>query len=118
MTYEQVKVIFAQPVPRSELTGIFNCTDRRARRLISELQEKCNIVNLQDGKGYFLADDETALRYAKKECSRVLKSYIKANKIISRRTHQPGIKVPVRTHFRTIGGKANNIIKNQIEMEF
>ncbi len=118
MTYEQVKVIFAQPVPRSDLPIIFNCTDRKARAIISKLQEKYNIVNLQDGKGYFLADNETALRYAKQERSRALKSYLKANKIVSRCTHQLGIKVPVRAHFRTIGGKANSIIQNQIEMEF
>lgn len=102
---------------RSELPNIFKCTDREARRIISELQEKYNIVNLQDGKGYFLADDETALRYAKQERSRALKSYLKANRIVSRCTNQIGMKIPVRAHFRTVGGKANNIVKNQIEME-
>ena len=118
MTYEQVKVVFAKPVLRSELPNIFKCTDREARKIISELQEKYNIVNLQDGKGYFLADDETALRYAKQERSRALKSYLKANRIVSRCTHQIGFRVPVRAHFRTVGGKTNNIVKNQIEMEF
>ena len=117
MTYEQVKIIFARPVLRSELPMLFKCTDREARRIISELQEKYNRVNLQDGKGYFLADDDTALRYAKQERSRALKSYIKANRIISRCTNRQGMKVLVRSHFRTIGGRSDNIIKNQIEME-
>lgn len=44
--------IFKEPVKREELSKIFGCSDREARRIVENLQKNYNIINLQDGKGY------------------------------------------------------------------
>ena len=63
-----VEKVFASPVKREQLASVLGVeTDREARRIISELQKKYNIINLQDGRGYFLADNDTAIRYAEQE---------------------------------------------------
>ena len=78
-------------------------SDREARRIIAELQKSYNIINLQDGKGYFLADNETLLTYAMQERSRALKSLEKANNMIRRCSAEPmGMCIPVRAHMRRL----------------
>ena len=99
-----VKEIFSKPVTRAELCLILGVSDREARKMIAELQENYNIVNLQNGKGYFLADDETTKRYAEQEMRRALKSFNKAREMLKRVTDSSGIKIPVKAHFRTIKG--------------
>ena len=99
-----VKEVFKTPVKRSELPGVFGCSDRAARKIISELTKEYNIINLQDGRGYFLADDETALKYAMQERSRGISALSKANTIITRlyKEKDYGIVVPVKAHTRRI----------------
>ncbi len=76
--------IFKNPVKREELPRIFGCGDRKARKIIESLQENYNIINLQDGRGYFLADNETANRYARQEMRRGISLLRKAKKIMRR----------------------------------
>lgn len=113
----KIEEIFAVPVKRRDLERIFGCSDREARRIIAQLQEKYNIVNFQDGRGYFLADDETAIRYARQEQQRAKSALRKADGIIARCLGTgTGNVIPVRAHFRTIGRK-NEANINQIQME-
>lgn len=106
--------IFSSPVKRCDLAKALGVeSDREARRVLAELQKNHNIINLQDGRGYFLADNETALRYAEQERRRALKSFNKANLMLMRCKMASGIEIPVRAHVRHIG-KSNN--ENQISM--
>lgn len=110
----EVEKIFAVPVKREDLAAVLGVgSDREARRILSELQMRYNIINLQDGKGYFLADDDTALRYAEQERRRAIKSFAKANAMIKRCRSVSGIEVPVRAHMRRIG-KVDKITPEQI----
>lgn len=104
---------FKKPVKREELSALFGCSDREARGKIAELQENYNIVNLQNGKGYFLADDNTAKRYALQEMGRAIKIFNKARKMLGRVTKGEDIKVPVKAHFRCIN-RTRQIDLNQI----
>ena len=109
-----VDKVFAVPVKREDLASVFGVgSDREARRILSDLQMRYNIINLQDGKGYFLADDETALRYAEQERRRAIKSFLKANAMIKRCRGATGIEVPVRAHMRRIA-KTDKITPGQI----
>lgn len=100
-----VDKVFAVPVKREDLASVLGVgSDREARRILSDLQMRYNIINLQDGKGYFLADDETALKYAEQERKRAVKSFLKANAMIKRCRGETGIEVPVRAHMRRIRG--------------
>lgn len=106
--------VFKEPVKRGDLARVLGVdSDREARRILAELQKNHNIINLQDGRGYFLADNETALKYAEQERRRALKSFNKANLMVMRCKKASGIEVPVRAHVRHIG-KTNN--ENQISM--
>lgn len=110
-----VEKVFASPVKREQLASVLGVeTDREARRIISELQKKYNIINLQDGRGYFLADNDTAIRYAEQERRRALKSFQKANDMLRRCRSSSGIEVPVRAHMRRIGGREDRI-EGQLE---
>ena len=101
-------LVFKNPVKREDLTKVLGArSDREARRILAELQKTYNIINLQDGRGYFLADDVTAMRYAEQERRRALKSFRKANEMIMRCKNIDGIEVPVKAHMRRI--KRNGI---------
>lgn len=96
-------LVFKNPVKREDLTKVLGVrSDREARRILAELQKTYNIINLQDGRGYFLADDVTAMRYAEQERRRALKSFQKANEMIMRCKNTDGIEVPVKAHMRRI----------------
>ena len=80
---------FKNPVKREDLPRVFGCSDRKARKEIEMLQEKYNIINLQDGRGYFLADDVTARKYAKQEMRRAISTFQKARRILKRCKENP-----------------------------
>ena len=110
--------VFNTPVKRSDLPRVLGCQnskdkDRMARNIVSELQEEYNIVNMQDGKGYFLASKEQARVYAMKEIHRGTKIVRKGMKML-RRCEDDGdyTKIPVQAHFRRIKKKPEN--DNQI----
>lgn len=44
------------PIKRSELSYVLNMTDREMRDILHEAKKKMPIINLQDGKGYFIPD--------------------------------------------------------------
>lgn len=112
-----VQKLFAEPVKREDLASVLGVeSDRVARKIVSELQMKYNIINLQDGKGYFLADNDTALRYAEQERRRAIKSFVKANAMIKRCRSVSGIEVPVRAHMRRIG-KIDARLEGQYEFD-
>lgn len=114
---QDIHIIFAQPVKRQDLALVLGCeSDREARRILSELQKSYNIINLQDGKGYYLADDETVMKYAMQERSRALKSLQKANNMIRRCQHGGGKTIAVRAHMRRIGRRPS-IAEGQIIWE-
>lgn len=95
--------IFSSPVKRCDLARVLGVeSDREARRILSELQKTYNIINLQDGRGYFLADNKTAIRYAEQERKRALKSFNKANQMLMRCRGNDGIEIPVKAHMRKI----------------
>lgn len=113
-----IQDIFSKPVKRAELASALGVrSDREARRILSELQKQYNIINLQDGKGYFLADNETALRYAEQERRRALKSFNKANEMLRRCKNVDSFLVPVRAHMRRIGEKASSVNESQVIFE-
>lgn len=80
---------FKNPVKRADLPRVFGCSDRQARKEIDTLQEKYNIINLQDGRGYFLADDMTTIRYAKQEMRRAISTFRKAKRMLRRCKENP-----------------------------
>ena len=111
-----VEIVFKHPVKRRDLPKILGCdSDREARRIIAELEKEYNIVNMQDGRGYFLADDKTAIKVALRERKRGIALIKKANEILSRCESVPiDIVVPVKAHFRRI--KKSYVDKKQIEL--
>ena len=111
-----VEILFKYPVKRRDLPKALGCdSDREARRIVAELKKKYNIVNMQDGRGYFLADDKTAVKVALRERKRAISLMKKANEILSRCESVPvDIVVPVKAHFRRI--KKSYADKNQIEL--
>ena len=113
-----VQAIFSKPVKRADLASALGVgSDREARRVLSELQKQYNIINLQDGRGYFLADNETALRYAEQERRRALKSFNKANEMVRRCKNVDGVVVPVRAHMRRIGKRGSFVSESQVIFE-
>lgn len=111
-----VREIFKNPVKRAELPDVFGCGDREARKILAQLREKYNIINLSDGKGYVLADDEKALRYALQERKRAISSFKNASRIIARCSPRTGGReVLVRTHYRRLN--KNTVMKDQISLE-
>ena len=116
ITELKVREIFKEPVKRSELPFVFGCSDRSARKILSHLREKYNIINLSDGKGYILADDEMALKYAYQERKRAISAFKNASRIIARCSPRTdGREVLVRTHYRRLN--KNTVIKDQISLE-
>ena len=106
---------FKTPVKRSELPALFGCSDRQARAIIKSLSDQYNIVNLQDGRGYVLADKATTERYAKQEMKRGITIIKKASAMFKRcaEADDDAVVVPVTAHLRTIRkGK----YKNQMEL--
>ena len=113
-----VETVFKNPVKRCDLPKVLGCSsDRKARQIMAELEKSYNIVNLQDGRGYVLADDETAVKYAMQERKRGIASLKKANLILSRCKPVFGMPervVPVKAHFRRIGKVYTD--RNQINL--
>jgi len=111
-----IEEVFKTPVKRSELPAIFGCSDRQARDMIRKLSEQYNIVNLQDGSGYVIADKATTKRYAQQEMKRGIAILKKASAMFKRcaEADDDAVVVPVRAHLRTIRpGKKDT---NQIEL--
>lgn len=76
---------FRKPRTREELRKYWQCDNRAVRENISTLQKELNIVNLQDGKGWYIPDTEKEVRaYCSQEISRGLKSVIKAYQMSKR----------------------------------
>lgn len=114
-----IKAIFSEPVKRCDLARVLGVeSDREARRILSQLQKTYNIINLQDGRGYFLADDETAVRYAEQERKRALKSFDKANQMLMRCKNASGIEVPVKAHMRKIKRKGIDLPEIETKEKF
>lgn len=116
MTDDEFLKLLEKPVTRSMLAVLTGENDRAVRKRIQQLREQgYNIVNRQDGKGYYLASDEETLKYARMRRKRALSEFKAANLMEMRCLHRDGIKIPVRAHFRTIGHKEE--CKNQIKLE-
>lgn len=108
--------LLKKPVTRNELAFITGESDRSVRKRIQRLREQgYNIINNQDGSGYFLASDEETLKYARMRRKRALSEFKAANLMEMRCMHKDGIEIPVKAHFRTIGYESP--CKNQIRME-
>lgn len=76
---------FKIPRSRKDLRQLWQCDNRAARENISTLQKDLNIVNLQDGKGWYIPETEKEVRaYCSQEISRGLKSVIKAYQMSKR----------------------------------
>ena len=76
---------FKTPRTREELRKFWKCDNRTVRDNISKLQKDLNIVNLQDGKGWYIPETEKEVRaYCSQELSRGLKSVIKAYQMSKR----------------------------------
>lgn len=101
---------------RQEIANFFDCSDREARSKIADLQEQYNIINLQDGKGYFIGSDKQVEEYAKQEMHRAKKTWEKARKMLQRVEQADGIKIPVKAHFRRLKAKDDKD-DNQIEWD-
>ena len=76
---------FKTPRSKEELRKFWKCDNRTVRDNISRLQRDLNIVNLQDGKGWYIPDSAKDISaYAKQEYSRGLKSIAKAYRMFKR----------------------------------
>lgn len=76
---------FKKPRQREDLRQLWQCDNRTVRDNISKLQKDLNIVNLQDGKGWYIPETEKEVRaYCSQEISRGLKSVIKAYEMSKR----------------------------------
>lgn len=76
---------FKKPRQREDLRKLWQCDNRTVRDNISRLQKDLNIVNLQDGKGWYIPETEKEVRaYCSQEISRGLKSVIKAYQMSKR----------------------------------
>lgn len=76
---------FKTPRTREELRKYWKCDNRTVRDYISKLQKDLNIVNLQDGKGWYIPDNSADVSaYAKQEYSRGIKSIAKAYRMNKR----------------------------------
>ena len=76
---------FKTPRQREELRSLWQCDNRTVRDNISKLQKDLNIVNLQDGKGWYIPEKVAEITaYAKQEYSRGVKSIAKAYKMFKR----------------------------------
>lgn len=116
LTREYIEEAFRTPVRRERLKYVLGCkSDREARKVVEQLRKTYNIVNLQDGRGYFIADDETTLKYAVMRRRRALSEFRAASMMEMRCRKRQGMKIPVRAHFRTIGADEPN--RNQMSME-
>ena len=73
---------FQKKRSRAEVAEFFGVSDRDARRIIAALQENFPIINLQDGKGYFLAEGDELKRYALQEYKRAVKVMRKARRLL------------------------------------
>ena len=79
------KDLFRIPRTKEDLQIIWDCDERTVRRNVAELQKNLNIVNLQDGRGWFIPDKtEEILAFAKQEYSRGIKNIAKAYKMFKR----------------------------------
>lgn len=78
-----IKAIFSFPRKRKELPVIFNTDDRGARIIITKLQEKYILINLQDGRGYFIGDSKDGIKYSFQELSRGKSSIEKVCNILA-----------------------------------
>ena len=116
MSDDEMLKLLQKPVTRSRLITLTGESDREVRKRIQRLREMgYNIINNQDGKGYFLASDEETLKYARMRRKRALSEFKAANLMEMRCMHKDGIEIPVKAHFRTIGYEPP--CKNQIRME-
>ena len=76
---------FRTPRQKEELRKFWKCDNRAVRENISTLQKDLNIINLQDGKGWYIPETEKEVRaYCSQEISRGLKSVIKAYQMSKR----------------------------------
>lgn len=116
MSDNELLKLLEKPMTRTELAAVTGESDRAVRKRIQQLREQgYNIVNRQDGSGYYLAGDEETLKYAQMRRKRALSEFRAANIMEMRCLHKDGIRVPVRAHFRTIGQREE--CKNQVKME-
>ena len=77
---------FSEPKSREDICNLFNTKDKIARMYIRKLQNLgLDIVNLQNGKGYYIPKDTKAVaEYAKQEINRGLACIVKGYKMIKR----------------------------------
>ena len=73
------------PMKRNVLSSVTSLSDRDLRRLIEKMQnDGYAIMNMSDGRGYYLATDQTELTsYLKQEYHRVGQQLSKLNKMKS-----------------------------------
>lgn len=96
------------PVKRSELAYALNLTDREMRDILHEAKKKMPIINLQDGKGYFIPDmnsteDRRLLAiWTKQELNRS-KETIECIKPAVKTLSNCGIFVPIPKEIRIFG---------------
>lgn len=96
------------PVKRSELAYAMNLTDREMRGILHEAKKKMPIINLQDGKGYFIPDmnlteDRKLLAiWTKQELNRS-KETIECIKPAVKTLANCGIFVPIPEEIRIFG---------------
>ncbi len=65
-------------ISRKELCRLVGTSDRRMRRIIAQLSRQYPICNLQNGKGYFLADNkEVANKMLRQEINRAKSIFLK-----------------------------------------
>lgn len=82
-TPDYIEQLFSTPKTRAELRKEWNTSDRELRIIVGRLQEYYPIVNLQDGRGYFLGNEEECFQYLLQELSRGISSAEKIQNIAS-----------------------------------
>ena len=86
---------FAVPRTRSEMRNLWGIKDSVLRDHIRKLQKAgLNIINLQDGKGYYIPEEiEKVARYAEQEIERGISCIAKGYMMIKRCGQENQIKI-------------------------
>lgn len=81
-----LEFITEKPITRHELSDLTGLNDRQVREAIEQARSAGTvIINLQDGKGYFLSDDPAILKKQKQLNDRRAKSILIQQKFINRK---------------------------------
>lgn len=89
-----IKDMEQRTVSRMELRFKYNCTDRAARRVVSEIAKRRPVISLSDGKGYRIAttyEDVSDALHAANENAKRANEILKRNEPLNKFLKNQGV---------------------------